>query len=147
MLWARTQGVSATILRLGQVYGSGDPYTKVIPTFCQAVSGGLAPVVHGSGDEIRQPVHIRDVVAAVRAWLRKPPGTTSEILLIAGMEQITIRDLARLVMSWQTSRVILEPRQQMLRTYRDIIVLISGEQKRSLDGVLESPSETACRRS
>ena len=98
MLWARTQGVSATILRLGQVYGSGDPYTKVIPTFCQAVSGGLAPVVHGSGDEIRQPVHIRDVVAAVRAWLRKPPGTTSEILLIAGMEQITIRDLARLVM-------------------------------------------------
>jgi UDP-glucose 4-epimerase len=96
--WSRKYGVPTVILRPAQVYGAEDPTSKAIPAFCAAVAGGNKPVVVASGADVRQPIHIEDVVSAVLAWLVSPVISMSEILLIAGPEQVTIKDIAQLVM-------------------------------------------------
>jgi UDP-glucose 4-epimerase len=96
--WARKYGVPAVIFRPAQVYGAEDSTSKAIPAFCAAVASGNKPLVSAPGADVRQPVHIDDVVSAVLAWLGSPIRSLSEVLLIAGPEQVTIKDLAQLVM-------------------------------------------------
>jgi UDP-glucose 4-epimerase len=69
-LYARTRGLSATALRLGNVYGPRqDPATEagVVAIFCQAASEGGRPTVYGTGEQTRDYVHVADVVAALLA--------------------------------------------------------------------------------
>jgi nucleoside-diphosphate-sugar epimerase len=96
--WARKYGVPSVIFRPAQIYGAGDFTSKAIPAFCAAVAGGRRPVVSALGTDVRQPVHVDDVVSAVLAWLGHPIKSMSEVLLIAGPEQVTIKELAQLVM-------------------------------------------------
>lgn len=96
--WARKYGVPAVLFRPAQVYGAEDFTSKAIPAFCAAIASGRRPVVSALGADVRQPVHVDDVVSAVLAWLRRPVKSMSEVLLIAGPEQVTIKDLAQLVM-------------------------------------------------
>jgi nucleoside-diphosphate-sugar epimerase len=98
-LWGKNHGVPATIVRLAQVYGPGDPTAKAIPTFAAAVAAGRAPIVHGSGEETRQPIYIQDVVGAVQTWLCKAADDAHGTLLLSGRELITIYQLACLVMT------------------------------------------------
>jgi nucleoside-diphosphate-sugar epimerase len=98
MSWARNRGLPAAIFRLSQVYGPGDLSSKAIPSFCSAAKRKRRPVVHGSGEELRQPIHIDDVVSAVCAWLRLPAVPESALYLLGGPEQIRILELARLVL-------------------------------------------------
>ncbi|HYX30226.1 MAG TPA: NAD-dependent epimerase/dehydratase family protein, partial [Pyrinomonadaceae bacterium] len=56
--WSMAHGLAATIFRLGQVYGPGDPTNKVIPSFCAAVAAGKPPTISGAGEDIRQPVNV-----------------------------------------------------------------------------------------
>jgi nucleoside-diphosphate-sugar epimerase len=95
---ASRSSVPLTIFRLAQVYGPADPTAKAIPSFCAAVAAGRRPVVRGLGAEVRQPIHVSDVVSAAVRWLEQPPGSTSETLLLAGAEQVTIVQLAQLAM-------------------------------------------------
>jgi nucleoside-diphosphate-sugar epimerase len=97
--WERESGCPVDIFRLGQVYGPGDPTGKVIPAFCTAAIAGNPPVIVGPGDDLRQPIHVRDVVAAVRSWLDKDPPAVGRTFLLAGLERISVRDLAYLVMA------------------------------------------------
>jgi nucleoside-diphosphate-sugar epimerase len=97
-IWCRAHGVPFAIFRLSQVYGVGDPTRKVIPSFCAAVAAGSTPQVHGGGSQLRQPIHVRDVAAATRAWLRRGTGTTDEVFLLAGAERVSVLELARLAM-------------------------------------------------
>ena len=96
--WSRKYGVPSVIFRPAQVYGAEDRTSKAIPAFCAAVASGNRPVVAASGADVRQPIHIDDVVSAVLAWLVSPVTSMNEMLLIAGSEQVTIKDLAQLVM-------------------------------------------------
>lgn len=97
-IWCRHQGVPLLTLRLSQVYGPGDPTPKVIPSFCRQAAAGRAPTVRGTGEEVRQPLHVDDVVGAVRAWLARPWLTPTDTVILAGPERTSVRDLARLVM-------------------------------------------------
>lgn len=98
LAWQGESGSPVDIFRLAQVYGPGDPSAKAIPSFCAAVAAGRPPVVKGSGVEVRQPIHVLDVVSALTRWLELPPAPTGRTLLLAGPERITIRELAALVM-------------------------------------------------
>jgi UDP-glucose 4-epimerase len=69
-LYARTRGLPATTLRLGNVYGPRqDPATEagVVAIFCEAARDGGSPTVFGTGRQTRDYVHVADVVAALLA--------------------------------------------------------------------------------
>lgn len=96
--WSRKYRVPSVIFRPAQVYGAEDRTSKAIPAFCAAVASGNRPVVVAPGADVRQPIQVEDVVSAVLAWLGSPATSASEMLLLAGPEQVTIKDLAQLVM-------------------------------------------------
>jgi UDP-glucose 4-epimerase len=69
-LYARTRGLSASVLRLGNIYGPRqDPATEagVVAIFCEAGRDGGRPTVFGTGEQTRDYVHVADVVAALLA--------------------------------------------------------------------------------
>ncbi len=69
-LYARTGGLSAVTLRLGNVYGPRqDPATEagVVAIFCELARDGGRPTVFGDGRQTRDYVHVADVVAALLA--------------------------------------------------------------------------------
>ena len=69
-LYARTRGLLATVLRLGNIYGPRqDPATEagVVAIFCEASRDGGRPTVYGTGQQTRDYVHVADVVAALLA--------------------------------------------------------------------------------
>lgn len=69
-LYARTRGLGATVLRLGNIYGPRqDPGTEagVVAIFCEAGRDGGRPTVFGTGEQTRDYVHVADVVAALLA--------------------------------------------------------------------------------
>ena len=96
-LYARTRGLPATSLRLGNVYGPRqDPATEagVIAIFCELGSEGGRPTVFGSGEQTRDYVHVADVVAAlIAAEASDEPGPVN---VGTGIETSVLR-LAELV--------------------------------------------------
>jgi UDP-glucose 4-epimerase len=68
--YARTRGLRAGTLRLGNVYGPRqDPATEagVVAIFCAAARDGGRPTVFGNGEQTRDYIHVGDVVAALLA--------------------------------------------------------------------------------
>ncbi len=69
-LYARTRGLAAGTVRLGNVYGPRqDPATEagVVAIFCDLARDGGRPTVFGDGEQTRDYVHVADVVAALLA--------------------------------------------------------------------------------
>jgi UDP-glucose 4-epimerase len=69
-LYSRKGGLSATVLRLGNVYGPRqDPALEagVVAIFCGLGRDGGRPTVFGTGEQTRDYVHVADVVAALLA--------------------------------------------------------------------------------
>lgn len=85
-MYAREYKMETVILRFFNVYGPGQdpssPYTGVISNFMQAVKKGKPPVVFGDGKQIRDFVHVNDVVNAVAQIVEQKqvePGLTLNI--------------------------------------------------------------------
>jgi len=57
-------GVCVSILRYATVYGPMETVPRAIPNFMRHVLGGKPPVIYGSGDDVRDYVHVSDVVDA-----------------------------------------------------------------------------------
>jgi UDP-glucose 4-epimerase len=69
-LYARTRGLRAVTLRLGNIYGPRqDPATEagVVAIFCELARDGGQPTVFGTGKQTRDYVHVADAVAALLA--------------------------------------------------------------------------------
>ena len=96
-LFARTRGLPATILRLGNIYGPRqDPATEagVVAIFCDLGRDGGRPTVFGTGEQTRDYIYVGDVVAALlAAQARDDPGP---INVGTGVET-SVLELARLV--------------------------------------------------
>lgn len=83
------------ILRLYNVYGPGD-VKGVIPKFAQALRRRETITVHGDGNQVRDFVHVSDVVAAIRKVLsRKDPWNTT--LHIGTGKGTSVRELLDLM--------------------------------------------------
>jgi UDP-glucose 4-epimerase len=68
--YARTRGLSAVTMRLGNIYGPRqDPATEagVVAIFFQLARDGGRPTVFGTGEQTRDYVHVADVVSALQA--------------------------------------------------------------------------------
>jgi UDP-glucose 4-epimerase len=68
--YARTRGLSAVTMRLGNVFGPRqDPATEagVVAIFFELARDGGQPTVFGTGEQTRDYVHVADVVSALQA--------------------------------------------------------------------------------
>lgn len=63
-LHARESGIRICILRYATVYGPMETVPRAIPNFIRNVLAGRPPIIHGDGDDIRDYVHVLDVVNA-----------------------------------------------------------------------------------
>jgi UDP-glucose 4-epimerase len=73
-LYAKESGVSVSILRYATVYGPMETVPRAIPTFIRHVLAGRQPIIHGRGDDVRDYVHVIDVVDATLLALAQVEG-------------------------------------------------------------------------
>ncbi len=90
-------GIEATALRYLNVYGPrqalGNPYTGVAAIFSARLLAGKAPLVFEDGRQIRDLVHVSDIVAATRAAM-DAPGAPGRAFNVATGRQVRIGELA-----------------------------------------------------
>ena len=90
-------GFEACALRYLNVYGPrqalGNPYTGVAAIFSARLLGGRAPRVFEDGGQIRDLVHVSDIVAATLAALDSPEAPGHAFNVCTG-RRITIAELA-----------------------------------------------------
>jgi dTDP-L-rhamnose 4-epimerase len=90
-------GIETVALRYLNVYGPrqalGNPYTGVAAIFSARLLGGKPPRVFEDGRQIRDPVHVSDIVAATRAAMEaeRAPGRSFNV---ATGRQVRIGELA-----------------------------------------------------
>jgi len=91
------QGVTSVGLRYFNVYGARQRadggYAAVIPKFIADCRAGLAPRVHGNGEQTRDFVHVSDVVRA-NLLAGMQPSMTAEVINIGTGVPTSIQSLA-----------------------------------------------------
>ncbi len=83
------------VLRCFDVFGPGQRH-DLVPALCRAVLGGSTPLIHGHPKEVRDLVHVDNVVAALIAAGRAPH-IEGSVFNIASGEAIQLPALWRLI--------------------------------------------------
>lgn len=95
--FGRLYGLQTVALRYFNVFGPRqDPrshYAAVVPRFLTAVVRGVAPHIHGDGQQSRDFVHVDDVVAATRAAALEASECAGQTLNVARGERVTVLEL------------------------------------------------------
>jgi dTDP-L-rhamnose 4-epimerase len=90
-------GIEAVALRYLNTYGPrqalGNPYTGVAAIFSARLIAGQRPLVFEDGRQIRDPIHVSDIVRATRAAM-EAGGAAGRVFNVAGGSRITIAELA-----------------------------------------------------
>jgi UDP-glucose 4-epimerase len=101
---SRVHGVPTLGLRFFNVYGPrqdpSSPYSGVISIFARTVAAGAPIVLHGDGGQTRDFVHVADVVAHLRAALRRlpaDPAIAGTALNVCTGRAVAVRELALLL--------------------------------------------------
>ncbi len=98
-VFRKIYGLSTVCLRYFNVYGSRQGpdslYAAVIPKFIQMISEGKPPVIYGDGEQSRDFIFVRDVVAAN---LLAAESTAAGIFNIGTGEKVTLNQLARIIL-------------------------------------------------
>lgn len=99
-LWAAGEGLPVVGLRLFNVYGpgaslSGEP--SVIPAFLEAARKGIPPIIHGDGLQVRDFVHVTDVIAALFSAFFRARELSGRAINVASGEPTTIGGLWSLI--------------------------------------------------
>lgn len=96
----REQRVNVVVVRLFNVAGprQSAQHGMVIPRFAAQALSGAPITVHGSGQQRRCFLDVRDAVAALTKIMQTPV-CFGEIINIGSEEEISIRDLAQLIRS------------------------------------------------
>jgi dTDP-L-rhamnose 4-epimerase len=102
LVLGRAYGLETVALRYLNVYGPrqalGNPYTGVAAIFAARILNGRPPLVFEDGAQIRDLVHVLDVVRATRAAIEAPAAPGHAINVATG-RRVRVLDLARLVAS------------------------------------------------
>lgn len=99
LFFQREFGVPVSIVRYFHVYGPRQDYdgaAGVINIFLGRILTGQAPLIHGSGEQIRCFTFVGDDVAATM-HLATDPRAEGEIFHVASTVRISIKDLAELL--------------------------------------------------
>jgi len=109
LAFAKERGLSVTIVRLFNTVGPRQRgrYGMVLPRFIAAAKAGTPLKVFGDGQQTRCFCDVRDTVEAL-VRLQKAPAARGEIFNIGGTEEISILDLAKLVIETLGSKATIE---------------------------------------
>jgi dTDP-L-rhamnose 4-epimerase len=98
LVLGRAYGLETVALRYLNVYGPrqalGNPYTGVAAIFAARLLKGRPPLVFEDGRQIRDLVHVSDVVAATLAAMDAPAAPTHAINIATG-RRVRVVELAR----------------------------------------------------
>jgi dTDP-L-rhamnose 4-epimerase len=111
LVLGQAYGLETVALRYLNVYGPrqalGNPYTGVAAIFAARVLSGRRPLVFEDGRQVRDLVHVSDVVRATLAAM-DAPGAGGEAFNVATARRVEILDLAR-SLACELGREELEP--------------------------------------
>jgi UDP-glucose 4-epimerase len=93
---AKENGVSASILRFSTVYGPLETVPRAIPNFIRRVLAGKPPIIYGKGDDVRDYVHVKDVVEATLLTLAQDMGEV-QVFNIGSGKGFKTREIAEKV--------------------------------------------------
>ena len=98
LAYYRSQKLNASIVRLFNTVGprQSGQYGMVIPRLVDQALEGTSLSVYGDGAQTRTFVHVSDVVRAIRLLIEADV-TAGEIVNIGGAQEISIYDLATLI--------------------------------------------------
>lgn len=90
-IFSNQHGFKSTILRLSTVYGPGESYNRAVPNFIKRVNNNQSPIIYGDGSDIRDYIHVDDVV---KALVNTMQNNHNGIYNIASGKGITIREIS-----------------------------------------------------
>jgi dTDP-L-rhamnose 4-epimerase len=100
LIFGRTYGVPVTVLRLFNVYGPGqaisDPYSGVATLFAARLLENAAPLLFEDGEQMRDFVHVRDVVQACRLAMEHA-SANGEVINVGNGVPIRMRRVAEIL--------------------------------------------------
>jgi dTDP-L-rhamnose 4-epimerase len=100
LVLGRAHGLETVVLRYLNVYGPrqalANPYTGVAAIFAARVLNGRPPLVFEDGGQIRDLVHVSDVVRATRAAMDAPAAAGHAVNVATG-RRVRVLELAQLV--------------------------------------------------
>ena len=107
--FARERGLPVTIVRLFNTVGPRQTgrYGMVLPRFIAAAKSGAPLQAYGDGLQSRCFCHVLDTVEAL-VRLQNEPAARGEVFNIGGSEEISILDLAKLVIETLGSKSVIE---------------------------------------
>lgn len=98
LVLGRAYGIETVALRYLNVYGPrqalANPYTGVAAIFAARVLNGKSPLVFEDGGQLRDLVHVSDVVSATLAAMREP-GAQAHAINVATGARVEVLGLAR----------------------------------------------------
>ncbi|HEV2635385.1 MAG TPA: dTDP-glucose 4,6-dehydratase [Actinocrinis sp.] len=89
--WSRTFGIAATISNCSNNYGPYQHVEKFIPRQITNILGGARPKLYGSGENVRDWIHVDDHNSAVHLILRE--GKLGETYLIGANGELSNREV------------------------------------------------------
>src|SRR5262245_4647346 len=109
LAFAQEQGLRVTIARLFNTVGPRQTgrYGMVLPRFIAAAKAGAPLRVFGDGRQTRCFCDVRDTVEALMR-LQNTPAARGEIFNVGGTEEISIHELAKLVIETLGSKSAIE---------------------------------------
>lgn len=103
LMFDRLYGVPSIVLRYFNVYGPRQPeegvYALVLGIFLRRAAAKKSLIIHGSGEQRRDFVHVRDVAAANIAAYNS--GARGVRLNVGSGESISVKELADMISSFQ----------------------------------------------
>jgi UDP-glucose 4-epimerase len=98
LAYAREKGSRVIIVRLFNTVGPRQTgqYGMVLPRFIAAAKAGLPLRIHGDGQQTRCFCYVQDTVEAL-VRLQKCPGANGQVFNVGSTDEITIREVAELV--------------------------------------------------
>ena len=100
LIFGRTYGIPVTALRFFNIYGTrqalSNPYTGVAAIFASRLINDQAPLVFEDGEQMRDFVHVHDIVRANLLAMERPE-SNDRVINIGGGVPITIRRVAEIL--------------------------------------------------
>ncbi|MEM7131200.1 MAG: NAD-dependent epimerase/dehydratase family protein [Chloroflexota bacterium] len=97
LVTGRTYGIPMVGLRFFNTYGSrqalSNPYTGVLAIFCSRLLNQKSPLIYEDGQQVRDFVHVSDLVQAARLVMDHPEAT-DKVFNVGTGQPITIREIA-----------------------------------------------------
>jgi nucleoside-diphosphate-sugar epimerase len=95
-----TYSLSSAVVRYSNVYGPGqsptNPYCGVVSKFFESVMEGVAPKIHGDGEQTRDFTYVDDAVDAT-LMAAITPKAEGQVYNVATGREVTVNQLARAI--------------------------------------------------